>query len=169
MARPGRVINTKSWIGVHTAAVPVVLTATQGAILSIGIAEGSIRETLLRSRGSLVVSAFPNNATDEGMVALGLIVVHSNAVTAGGAALPGPLNDQGADWLWHNYVPVTNPIGATTISNAWGGFHTQRVELDSRAMRRVPADHEVVLMGEVDSSFWSSVEVVGGMRLLFGH
>ncbi len=171
MARGQRTISSKSWVGVSTGAVPVVITETQALVMSIGIAESSVRETLLRSRGQLNLMANPDTATDEGVVALGIIVVHSNAASIGGTSLPGPSRDPGADWLWHRYVPLLNTFGASSPANAWGSLLSDRIEVDSKAMRRVPPDHTVALIVEGSSgvSNFALVEVSGGLRMLFGH
>ena len=165
MARE-RTIHTKSWLGVTTPS-GVTLTGTQGAIVSIGIAESAIRETLLRTRGNILIQGTPDAAGDVEVVGLGLIVVHSNAVTAGGLALPGPIEDDGADWLWHQYVP----LDAITLTSADPNARSVvvRVEVDAKAMRRVPSDHEVVLMGELSTTSFASVTALAGIRMLFGH
>jgi len=167
MARRVSSVGTKSWSGVFSAGQSG-LTTTQAGLVSISIAENAPRETLLRSRGNVLLSATPDAATDSDMVGLGLIVVHSNAVAVGGTALPGPLNDMGADWLWHQFVPL-NAGGDTALDDPSFGQYTRYIEIDSRAMRRVPPDHEVVLMGELSVGDFASVIFQAGIRLLFGH
>ena len=103
MARPARRISTKSWIGVTTSGQQA-LGQVQAVMASIGIAEGTVRETLLRSRGEVSLAFGANAGGDSDVVGLGLIVLHSNAVSVGGSSVPGPINDIGADWLWHRLV-----------------------------------------------------------------
>ena len=157
----------KSWSNM-TPATAVAIGATQAVIGSVSIAESSlVAPTLLRSRGNLLVNAVPDAATDSDTIGLGLIVVHTNALAAGGASLPGPIADQGADWLWHMYVPL-DAAGATAEA-AVNNWNLMRIEVDSKAMRRVPEDHAVVCMGEVDAGLFASVSVTGGIRFLFGQ
>ena len=157
----------KSWSNM-TPANSVAIGATQAVIGSVSIAESSlVAPTLLRSRGNLIVNAIPDAATDADTIGLGLIVVHSNALAAGGASVPGPIKDQGADWLWYRYVAL-DAAGATAEA-ATNNWNVQLVEVDSKAMRRVPEDHAVILVGEVDQGLFASVSVTGGIRFLFGQ
>ena len=169
MAR-NRKIDNKSWVGALSngdVGSAVALTATQAAIANIAAGEGLGPATLLRSRGNLLVVAVPDSANDVDTVGLGLIVVHSNALTAGGASLPGPIKDEGADWLWHQYVPVDAIDAAVAVGDNIGTVI--RVEVDSKAMRRIPSDHAVVLMGELATAQMASVGVLGGVRFLLGN
>ena len=166
MARPAKTINTRSWVGAIANAVNTI-TTTQSLISSIGPAEGTPRETLLRSRGNMLVVATPDAATDVTIAAFGLIVVHSNAASVGGTSLPGPVADSGADWLWHWMVP----LDAVTLTAGDANARTvvERVVIDSKAMRRIPSDHVVALIGETSGGAFASVTVVAGLRLLLGH
>jgi len=166
MARRGRTINTKGWTGLFSAGQSVI-TTTQAVILEIGLAEASIRETLLRSRGEVCISAIPDAATDSDVLAIGLIVVHSNAATAGGVSVPGPIKDMGADWLWHFFIPMD--ASGLTGQDASAILLNRNIEIDSKAMRRVPPDHSVILVGEAASGDFATVNMSAGMRLLFGH
>ncbi len=165
MAR-AKTINTKGWTGAITDGQNVLGTL-QAALVSISLPEASIRETLLRSRGQVSLAFGANAATDSDIVGLGLIVVHTNAVTAGGASLPGPIKDIGADWLWHSFVCM-DAAGATA-QNVDGILMNRIVEIDSKAMRRVPSDHEVVLMAELTSGDFNITNAQAAIRLLFGH
>jgi len=155
----------KVWVG--ATALNQSISTTQASMASIGVAEGLVRETLLRSRGNILVQATPDAAGDAANVAFGLIVVHSNALTIGTTALPGPIADVGADWLWHTFVPMDAISLTAADPNARGVVH--RVEIDSKAMRRVSSDHTVVLMSEADSGSFASITAQVGLRLLFGH
>ncbi len=156
--------SSKSWVGV--AFDDVAATTTQGELANISVVEQAFNTTLLRSRGQIIVMANGDNVADTDTLCLGMIVVHTNAVTAGGVSLPGPAQDFGADWLWHQFVPLDSG-GGVGASQAFGGT-VRTIEIDSKAMRRVPADHAVVLMAETISGDFASVQLSGGMRLLFG-
>jgi len=168
-SRGGRKISQKFWQGADTGATPVVLTATQGVILQVvSSLTGAFPFTVLRVRGALSVMAIPDAAGDEGVAVLGIVVVKGDAAAAGGVSVPGPINDPDADWLWHNYVPLTNPSGAGSANNAWGSLLSAKITIDSRAMRRQSPNETIILVGETSASTWSAVEVAGGMRVLFG-
>ncbi len=166
MAR-GRARMRKNWQDV-VASGQTVATTTQAVIASIGLIEtAQADQTLLRSRGELIADAAPNATSDSDVLGVGLIVVHSNAVTAGGVSLPGPISDAGADWLWHNFVCL-GAGGTTSGADPSNVLSKRIVPIDSKAMRRFPADHEVALMIQLSSGDFASVLVTAGMRLLFG-
>jgi len=157
---------SKSWSNM-TIADNVPLSTTQAVIGSVTIAEGSIiQATLLRSRGMLSVFGTPDAAADSTVVALGLTVVSANALAVGGTSVPGPIADQGADWLWHQYVPLDSISATSALLNNLGAY--VRIEVDSKAMRRVPEDAAVALIGELNTAEFTSVEISGGIRFLFG-
>ncbi len=156
----------KSWSNMLPAD-RVAVTTVQGVIGSVSVPEGAIASpTLLRSRGNLLVWAEPDAASDSDVFAFGLIVVHTNALAVGTTSLPGPIADTGADWLWYQFVPLdagaaTGVTGDSLLLSSW-------IDLDSKAMRRVPEDHAVVLMGEALTGDFSAGLVSGGVRFLFG-
>ena len=79
---------------------------------------------------------------------------------------PGPINDPEADWLWHTFLGFdADPLTAASAS-ALGVI--ERIEIDSKAMRKIQTDHVVVLIGESNTGDFAAVNVTGGLRLLFG-
>ena len=166
MARSGSKIGRKFWQGV-TQASRLVITTTQAAVLALQFPEGNA-ETLLRSRGEILITGTPAAASDSDIVSLGLIVVSQNALVAGGASLPGPLTDLGADWLWHGFVPLDAGADASLIDPG-ATTYIHRLSIDSKAMRRIPSDRAVVLMAQLESGDFSAVVMQAGVRMLFGH
>jgi len=156
----------KTWTGFHTTSV-VNMTTTQVSILEANIGEGAPNQTLLRTRGNILIAAEPDAATDFTIVAFGLIVVQSAAANVGGVSVPGPINDIGADWLWHTFVPLDAVTLTAGDPNARSVVH--RVEIDAKAMRRVAADESVLLIGEANVAGMASIGVLAGMRTLFGQ
>ena len=145
------------------------LTGTQSVISSMlaptGV--GAARQTLLRTRGSLVVLGTPDAAGDSEIVGLGVIVVQQAAAAVGGASVPGPLNDPDANWLWHQFVGL-NAMGATGETPT-SVSAIVRVEIDSKAMRKVAIDQELIMIGELATGEFASVIVTGGWRVLMQH
>ena len=133
----------------------------------VAVAEMAANQTLLRSRGSYLVNANPDAAVDTDVCALGIIVIHFNAVGVGGTSIPGPLTDIGADWLWHQMVQLDS-IAATSANVANLGT-LARGDIDSKAMRRVPSDHIVALIAQLASGDFAEVSVLAGIRFLFGQ
>ena len=115
----------------------------------------------------MLVVATPDAATDSDVAAFGIIVLDQRAIGVGGASIPGPLADSGADWLWYSLVPLD--AGGGTGSNAGSQTATRVVEIDSRAMRKMGTEEGLILVGEIDSGDFASVTVTGGLRALFGH
>ncbi len=154
--RDGRM--SKSWLGMAVVTANRVITATQSAVSSgIALPEGAEDSTILRVRGEILVVGVPNAATDVDTIGLGLIVVQTNAFTVGGTSLPGPIDQAGADWMWHRYVhldAVTLTAGdpqAITVN--------ERIIVDSKAMRRFPQGTTVAFVGEATTGDFASVEV----------
>ena len=126
-----------------------------------------LNQTLLRTRGNVLIAAIPNAAADVAMLALGLIVVSDSAANAGGVSLPGPILDQEADWLWHQYVPLDAVDLISPDANSRAIIH--RVEIDAKAMRKIAGDRVVVLMGEISASGFVTVDVFAACRFLLAH
>jgi len=158
----------KTWVG--GIIDNVVLTTTQVALQSVAIAEGAIADTtVLRCRGNLLFTALPDAGGDTDVVGVGLVVVTENALGIGGTSLPGPINDPSSDaWLWHTFVPL-DAFGATTEGAAQLVNSTQaRVEIDAKAMRKLPEAYGCVLVAELATGDFASVNVSGGIRFLLG-
>ncbi len=167
MARGRGTRLSKSWTGATSGSVVSVGGGTQQVLLSVSVAESAGQQnTLLRSRGQILVQATPDAASDAEVMGFGLIVVHSNALAIGTTSLPGPIADIGADWLWYDFVPFDAVVDTAGSANDRGIIH--RLEIDSKAMRRVPNDHSVVLMAEASITAFASVSAIAGCRFLFG-
>jgi len=141
-----------------------VVTTTQAVITSIA---SGLDNTVLRIRGNVLIVATPNAAGDSDNLCMGFAVVTDNAASASGAAVPSPVDDLTSDiWLWHQVVPL-NAAGATAIANDSIGS-VIRVEIDSKAMRKMPPGKSLALIAELETGEMASVLMVGGWRALFG-
>jgi len=156
---------SKHWSGADTGGSGIVLTVTQALILFFVAAGDPF--TVLRSRGNIFVTATPDAADDDDVIGFGIIVATDQAVAAGGASLPGPIADPDADWLWHQYVPMSARALTAYAGDAIG--LNARVEIDSKAMRRGTTNQQTVLIGELSSGQFSSVIAHAGFRLLATH
>ena len=143
------------------------MSTTQTQILGVQFTETFPDNTVLRSRGELLVVATPNAAADTDVLGLGLAVTTVAAQAAGGLSLPGPIADAGADlWFWHTFVPLDAVDATASVADNPGVV--VRVPIDSKAMRRFSNDHALVLMGEVSTGNFASVTVLGGIAFLIG-
>ncbi len=91
--------------------------------------------TLVRIRGDMELFLTANTAAGDGFfgaVAIGMTTVE--AVAAGVASLPGPQVDADWDgWIWHRFF---NILGAGSTDGEDGPSTVQRIEVDSKAMRK---------------------------------
>jgi len=158
---------SKVWTAIPIIA-PTGLSGTQAVMGSLTLGETALQDaTVLRCRGNLLITAVPDAATDSDTVGLGICVVTAAAIAVGGTSIPGPINDLGFDgWLWHQFVPLD--AVSLTAADEQAITLNVRVEIDAKAMRRMPQDHGVVLMAESNTGLFSSVQVSGGMRILLG-
>ena len=120
--------------------------------------------TLVRTRGEIHVGMDPGAIDDTMVVGVGLIVATDQAIAAGAASLPSPIDDGDADWLWHGLFGLH---AATIVSgDDWIGQSSRR-EIDSKAMRKVKQNDNLVVV--YDSSVLAgspTADVVIGARFL---
>ena len=153
--------SRKVWSGVTW--VPSALSTTQVVLATI--AQTLAPTTWLRMRGEMFVFAAPNAANDNDILGVGLIKVSTDAATAGGASVPGPLSDPEDDWIWHNFVGLAGGPVATAYSDASIGVN-KRVEMDSKAMRIFGPNDTIALVAELQTGEFASVSTTGGFRFL---
>ncbi len=149
-----------SWIGAQFA--QTVLTGTQGLIQSF---EPGGTFTLMRSCGSLLIKGTPDAVADDVVVGLGITIVSTDASASGGTALPNPITDANQSWLWHQFVGLSAG-SAGLLGDDIGSVH--RVEIDSKAMRRMKTNQSIVLVGILSNSQYAAVITTGGIRFLLG-
>ena len=119
------------------------------------VAEGI---TLVRTRGEVNLMLEIAAADHDGFHgAMGIAVATKAAITAGASAVPTPLTEESWDgWLWHRYFSLFagGTIAAATATQQADQVNATcaalRVEIDSRAMRKL----------SVDMTLYAAVEVV---------
>ena len=130
-----------NWSG-SVAAAATVLTPLSKVLALTLVPEGFGGETVIRIRGTLLVSG---DATDAGFVyngAIGAIIVTETAVTAGIASLPDPVSDADDDgWMFYRSF-----AGIPSGDGAAGALGAQLLELDVKAERRMPDGHRLVFV-----------------------
>ncbi len=152
-------------------------TVMNGQIVALDLAEGTVAvgdiagvfqgaSTLLRTRGGLLIELDAAGAGERALVAVGIIIAGDRAIAAGVASLPSPVGQGEDDWLWHSYLTVTSNEEAAATTD----YLTQRLEIDSKAMRKVRDDEGIVFMAEVAESadMGGSVNLMYGTRILLG-
>ena len=124
------------------------------------------RLTLIRLRGNGYVHMDAGAAGDSMLIGVGLIIAPTEAFTVGVSALPTPLTDMEAPWIWHEVLTLGPAVSATDD----GGDLSRNVQfvIDNKAMRKFRTDEELgfVVEGEIIAG---SPTVDGGLvaRQLF--
>ncbi len=107
------------------------------------------QQTIVRLRGfaHFIVTA-ATNAGDGYIGAAGIALVNTDAFNAGVASIPGPQSDANWDsWMWHTFFDVRS-ITATIADGVNAAAVSQRVEVDSKSMRKWDAAETLVLIVE---------------------
>ncbi len=122
--------------------------------------------TVMRTRGLIGAQLNLQAADNRVLVGLGIIVASSDAAGQGSPALPKPVSDGGAPWLWHGYLWLAGQ--GTSDAGEWG--QQQRLVIDSKAMRKMKKTEVLVLVGEVCASVdaTATFDVDVGARVLVG-
>ena len=104
-------------------------------------------ETLVRTRG--IFEAVLKTATSAGdgyFGAIGIGRVSTPAFVAGIVSMPTPLTDLAWDgWLYHSFFSLHAGVAGDSAASS-----TQRIEIDSKAMRKLGTDE----------TFYAAMEVI---------
>ena len=120
--------------------------------------------TIMRSRGQVLGSIDGAVDDDKVAIAVGLIIADDDAVAVGVTAIPSPLNDMEAEWIWHGFL-LLQAQGTSTDAPGL----TARLEIDSKAMRRVKSNTQCVFAIHPNSLAGTpAVDVMIGLRSLQG-
>ena len=139
---PQRARRATAW-GVGPRAVATVINSMASIIWSTGIGITDDAATIVRMRGSIVLTLQTVTAiTDHMRIGVGIGIVTTQAFNAGAASVPMPLAEQEWDgWMWHQYVHL-QPVSAVE-----GGvdavLSVVRLEIDSKAMRKMNNDERM--------------------------
>jgi len=159
--------RTMVWVGIETGANKVGIAAATAILLSSANATllGLRPFTVVRSRGQMLVVSDQVVATEEPQLAFGMMIVSDTAAALGITAVPDPISNIDGDWF-----VFENILGSIQIGSSGAGFHSAQIkEFDSKAMRKVGLDEDIVLVGANNSSGDGSDVIVGGRMLLKLH
>ena len=119
--------------------------------------------TIIRTRGMFDIFLDGPGATDgDGFFgAMGVGIATDAAIAAGITGVPTPITEQSWDgWLYHHFFSIHQ--GDVSALSGNPSMH-QRIEVDSKAMRKLPSDMtmyaaiEVVEIGAATfNAFWDS-------------
>jgi len=162
----GRVLDMKQWGSLISSRTE---QSTQGLSLlaSLAFAEPA---TILRLRG-FVQAGFDETvqAGDTMHLQFGIGVVSTDAATAGSGSMPDPEGDPEYPWLWWGGIELEAFEASATAGQVLGsGFW--RLEIDSKAMRRVKPGQSLVILADRLGVAGAPVVVIhsGTIRVLIG-
>ena len=156
-----------SWIGI---------ALTNSSISSIGSVLNSFNAAALAKRPFTIVRTYLEVfmisdqvvASEDQLAGIGIAVVSEEASTIGATAVPTPLDNLSSDlWLLHSLL-----FGSFTFLDATGFNDVQGVSrtIDSKAMRKVNDDQDVVVVAESDTTLGEGlIMAVGGRFLIKEH
>jgi len=139
-------------------------SASGSALWSSAVVTALAKITIVRTRGLFHVTLKTADAVGAGFFgAFGIALVTSAAHAAGVASVPTPLTESDWDgWLFHHYFDVRS-ITATLED---GPSASQRIVIDSKAMRIFDEDMTLIGVTEVIESINATVETTGEVRIL---
>ncbi len=156
--------RTKMWIGYGVGSTTLVGSA---AILvgSLGAAQLLLRPfTILRTRALLTFESDQAAVSERPIGSYGSIIVTDAASAAGVASIPSPSSLSGnpeADWfIWQALTVSFEFLSSVGFE---GNVQTQYV-IDSKAMRKVGPDDDLVIMADMDTA--SGAVIVDQGRML---
>ena len=137
------------------------LTAEGGSIFfSLNAAAlGLVPFTIVRSHFMIHVQSDQAAAVEEFFGAVGIAVVSTEAVAVGVTAVPTPITEMGsALWFVHQMYG-----GAQRTAADKSGV---LISIDSKAMRKVEAGQDIVVVGELDNQGAGHILGIGGRMLI---
>ena len=127
--------------------------------------------TLLRFRG--YIQAIMDSTVQVGdriVLTFGLGIVSTDAATVGATAVPDPGSDPDYPWLWWGEMNLESEWVRTSATDGAWGPSAQRIEVDSKAMRRVKPKESLLWVVQASSTVGAPVTLVtmGSTRFLIG-
>ena len=126
------------WAGTEIALTGLATTTVFQAVATVGVAS-----TIMRIRGRLHMAITAILGVGRTTAVLGLIIASDDAVGVGATALPDPLLDADAEWIWLGSMEV---VGFSATLAEQGGAGLDHLEVDTKAMRKVKANEQIVLV-----------------------
>ena len=153
--------------------IPLVAFAvsTSGTLIASLDAEELAKRpfTIIRVHLAARFVSDQNIASEEFQVGVGMCVVSDQALAIGITAVPTPLTDLGSDlWLLHQLV--FSGITFDTAAGTQSPDGAPTAYIDSKAMRKINDDQDLVLTVERDNALGDGATVIiGGRALIKEH
>ena len=156
-----------TWDGLSSIVIAIDLTDGTAVLGTTALAFGD-KQTITRIRGSMLFSLDPSGADELVVIAVGIIVVSTQALLAGEASVPDPFDSIGSPFIWYQFVILGGP---DLVTNTGVMQKNQRVEVDAKAMRRVGLDESMAVKAQVaivDGDAGGTWDWSYGLRVLTG-
>jgi len=151
-----------TWVGTFADLGSLAGTALVSPIAIINQAA-----TVMRVRGRLALNLITSTTVGVLRMAAGIIIADDDAVAAGTSSIPNPVTDLDAEWLWNGALYISTM--STTLSENAGANVIDRIEVDTKSMRRVKQNEQVVLAIQPTQLTGTVVgEGFSNLRVLFG-
>ena len=139
----GRVLDMKQWSDVPRSTASI---ATATTTLGAGVLAFAEPATILRCRGFFQASLNASQQVGDTIaLTIGLGIVSTDAATVGAGSMPDPGGEPEYPWLWWGSMFLRSYLAVGV--NAWG-ISAQRLEIDTKAMRRVKPGQSLVVVVE---------------------
>ncbi len=146
---------------------PIQFTATGEGLVGDGVAAALGGITVVRIRGQLDIILTAAAAAIEGFHgAFGICIVNEDAFAVGVSAVPDPLADVNWDgWIFHHFFDVHSITGTIADGSNASAVH-QRINVDSKAMRKFLEEEVMVAKIEVVENGTSTMNAFFDSRVL---
>ena len=160
----GKVIDNLRWEGGNALSIGALAAGSFGVLI---LSAGVPRETIMRTRGEVLVSAdgaqAPGGAV---LVSMGMVLVPEGQ---GGTVIWDPFTDEEAPWFWYQETTIGYDEMVTDVIDV-PGITSSRIVIDSKAMRRANVDEEVqFVVTNTTLGTAMSVNIRASLRFLLGN
>ncbi len=138
--------SAKDWSGIVPTIYTVVAAGTKVLLGSFTLSNSGIDETILRTVGLISVKSDQVAGSESQIGSFGMIVVSTNALTAGAASIPGPVTDIGNDgwFLYRSFINDVVVFDGTGVQSSYD----QKYEFNSKGKRIIQSGQAVAVMVE---------------------
>jgi len=156
-----------SWLELQPT-ITALDTSIAAIILSLTTAEKAKRPfTIVRTHIHVRMASDQLGADEQQLGAIGMCVISDQAEAIGITAVPTPVVDLASDlWFLHQFLSSDFSFISAVGFDAAGGYS---VDIDSKAMRKVNDDEDVILVAETASVASGALYTIAGRLLIKEH
>jgi len=155
-----------TWLEIESTST--TLTSAGGTTLNVLTAAEAAKRpfTIIRTHLELMVQSDQFAASEFQVGALGIVVVSDQARAIGVTAIPTPVTDAGSDMFFLHQWFMSNFTFVSSVGFSEGRAAANFYTVDSKAMRKVNDDQDVMVVAEMDPSVGSGLILHVSGRLL---